>query len=60
MPRAKPAARASDRVASARSPAEAVLIQLINCRTIMVLPAYYATRRHRDAMPLQEKINHDS
>ena len=33
-------ARASDRVASARSPAGAVLIQLINCRTIMVLPAY--------------------
>ena len=33
-------ARASDRVASARSPADAVLIQLMNCRTIMVLPAY--------------------
>ena len=33
-------ARASDRVASARSPAGAVRIQLMNCRTIMVLPAY--------------------
>jgi hypothetical protein len=33
-------ARANDRVASARSPAGAVLIQLMNCRTIMVLPAY--------------------
>ena len=33
-------ARARDRVASARSPAGAVRIQLMNCRTIMVLPAY--------------------
>jgi len=36
-------ARASARVASARSPAGAVLIQLMNCRTIIALPAY-ATR----------------
>jgi hypothetical protein len=33
-------ARAKDRVASARSPAGAVRIQLMNCRTIMALPAY--------------------
>ena len=33
-------ARASERVASARSPAGAVFIQLMNCRTIMILPAY--------------------
>jgi len=33
-------ARARARVASARSPAGAVLTQLMNCRTIMVLPAY--------------------
>ena len=33
-------ARAKERVASARSPADAFLTQLINCRTIMVFPAY--------------------
>jgi hypothetical protein len=33
-------ARAKARVASARSPAGAVFIQLMNCRTIIVLPAY--------------------
>ncbi len=33
-------ARANARVASARSPAGAVLIQLMNCRTIIALPAY--------------------
>ena len=33
-------ARASARVASARSLAGAVRIQLMNCRTIIVLPAY--------------------
>jgi hypothetical protein len=33
-------ARAKARVASARSPAEAVRIQLMNCRTIIALPAY--------------------
>ena len=33
-------ARARARVASARSPAGAVRTQLMNCRTIMVFPAY--------------------
>jgi hypothetical protein len=33
-------ARASARVASARTQAEAVLTQLMNCRTIIALPAY--------------------
>jgi hypothetical protein len=51
-------ARANDRVASARSPAEAVLTQLMNCRTIMVLPAY-ATKNDMVSPP-KYKINHDA
>jgi hypothetical protein len=49
-------ARAKALVASARSPAEAVLIQLMNCRTIIALPAY--ATRNDTLSPLKYKINH--
>src|SRR5580700_7586147 len=54
-------ARASDRVASARSPADAVLIQLMNCRTIIALPAYATEKPFvTQNASLQDKINHDA